>query len=71
MTGRAEENFVARGGAAMGVGGGIGRVVVRPEVGFDFDDAAGKEPASSVQWTRSLPEQARSHQLRRGLEEGA
>lgn len=38
-SGWAEEDGVAGRGPAMGVGGGIGRVVVGTEVGLDLDDA--------------------------------
>lgn len=41
VAGGTEENAVARGGTAMGVGRGVSERIVRAEVGFDFDDAAG------------------------------
>lgn len=41
VTGVAEEDFVARSGATMGVGSGVDGVVVGAKVGFDLDDAAG------------------------------
>ena len=43
VPGRAEENLVARSGSAMRVGGRVGRVVVRAQVGLDFDDAPGDQ----------------------------
>ena len=45
VTGRAEEDQVARGGPAVGVRGGIGRSVVGTEIGLHLHDAAGQEAA--------------------------
>ena len=70
MAGGAEENLVARGRPAMGVRRRIGRIVVRTEICFDFDDSAGKRgPAAGRQGNQQLAEQARGNQLRRVLEE--
>ena len=48
MPGGAEEDCVARRGSAMRVGGRVWLLVVRAEVGLDFDDAPGYDPGRSA-----------------------
>ncbi len=50
----------------MGVRGGVGRIVVRAQVGLDFDDAAG-QPSGAGAVREDLAEQPRGDLLRRGL----
>jgi hypothetical protein len=50
--------------------GGVGRVVVRAQVGFGFDDVAGQKVGAGAMH-EYLAEEARSYQLGRGLKEGA
>jgi hypothetical protein len=74
MAGGAEEYTVAGSGPAMGVRRGVGRIVVRAEIGFDFDDAAGKVLRAVLVFDpmdEDLAEQARSHDVRLSFEEGA
>ena len=70
VAGGAEENAIARSGAAMRVGGGVGARIVRAEVGFDLDDAAG-EQAGAGAMGKYFAEETRSDALGRGFEEGA
>lgn len=70
VAGRTEENAVAPGGAAMRMGRGVGARIVRAEVSFDLDDAAG-EPAEASAVRKDFAEETRSDALGRGFEEGA
>lgn len=70
VAGAAEEDGVARGDAAVGVGSGVGWSVVGAEVSFDLDDAAGEGGAADAV-DQQLAEETRGDELRRVLEEGA
>lgn len=70
MARRAEQDLVARRGAAIGVGGGVRSGVVRSEVGLDLHDAAG-EGAGGSAVHQQLVEEPRGHLLGRILEEDA
>ena len=74
VSGGAEEGAVARGGAAMGVGGGVGRQMVRAKVGLGFHDAA-SEVLRTVPVLKAVDEQfaqqARGDPLRGMVKEGA
>jgi hypothetical protein len=54
----------------MGVGSRIGGIVVRAQIGFDFNDPA-RQHAGLCPMGKHLAQQARSHQLRPSLKEGA
>jgi len=70
MTCGTKENGVPRRGAAMGVGGRVGRIVVRTQVGLGLHDPSGQQPeCRNVR--QQLAQQARGHQLRRRRKEGA
>lgn len=66
----AEDDFVARRGSAVRMGGGIGRIVVRPEIGFHFNDAAG-HGSCRCSAEEKLAEKTWRDGLRCDFEEGA
>lgn len=69
-----KENGVPRRWSAMRMGSRIGRVVVRAEIGFDFDDAAGEVLRTVLVFDpmdEDFAKQARSHELRRRLKKRA
>ncbi len=70
VTRRTEENDVARRGTAISVGCGIRWIVVRTEVGFNLDDAAGKDFAPDAM-DEEFAEQARRYELGRVFVETA
>jgi len=66
----AKDNGVARCGAMISVSCRIGRLVVRAQVGFHFDDSACQDARGGSR-DQEFAEQARSHALRRLLKKGA
>jgi len=70
VTGGAKKDAVTWSGAAMGVSGRVGRVVVRAQVGFDFDDPPCQH-AGVRSMRENLAQQARGYMLRRSLKESA
>lgn len=70
MAGGTEEDLVPRRGSAMRVGGGIGRVVVRAEIGLDLDDASGDQAMFGLV-DEELAEEFGSDELGAAFEEAA
>jgi len=66
----AEDDAVPRRGAAIGMSGRVGWIVVRAEVGFDFDNATSKDAGSGFV-RKDFPEQARGHLLGVRFQESA
>jgi hypothetical protein len=64
----AEKHEVAGSGSAMGMSSGIGRVIVGPEIGFGFYDAAGKEAGIGAV-DQHLAQKTRGNQFRLRLKE--
>jgi hypothetical protein len=69
IAGVAEKHQVTRSGPAVGVGGGVGRIIVRAEIGLGFHDAAGEE-AGVGSMDQELAQQAGRNKLGTVLEEG-
>jgi len=70
VAGRAKDDLVARRGPAIGVGGRVGWIFVRAEVGFNLHNAAG-EPAGAGAMRQYFAQEARGNLLWRGFKEGA
>ena len=67
---RGQRGLIARRGPAIGVGGGVGRNIVRPQIGLRFHDPAGKQTeTSAVQ--EQFAQQPRGDLIRRRLKKGA
>jgi hypothetical protein len=69
MAGRAKDDLITRSGAAVGVGCGIGWVVVRAKVGFDFDYSPDEDLASYAM-SQELSKQAWRYEFGRVFVEG-